>query len=131
MRRLRVAPIRSSLRGSCARRCCWRRRCLSTSGGIAAAEPSSPDTVGALIADVANANQKLQDLGAAVQTQQESVNKAIVDVQTARDNAATAQRDVEASQQAVKDANAAIAARNSGSTPSRRRPTSTGRRAPI
>ena len=56
------------------------------------------------------ANQKLQDLGAAVQTQQESVNKAIVDVQTARDAAAAAQREVDASQAGVKDANAAIAA---------------------
>ena len=43
-----------------------------------------------------------------MQTQQESVNKAIVDVQTARDNAVTAQRDVEASQKAVNDANEAI-----------------------
>jgi hypothetical protein len=41
---------------------------------------------------VANTNQKLQDLGAAIQAQQESVNKAIVDVQTARDNAAAAQQ---------------------------------------
>ena len=33
-----------------------------------------------------------------IQAQQEGVNKAIVDVQTARDNAATAQREVDASQ---------------------------------
>jgi cell wall-associated NlpC family hydrolase len=59
---------------------------------------------------VANANQKLQDLGAAIQAQQESVNKAIVDVQTARDNAAAAQQEVDASAQRVTDANAAIAA---------------------
>ena len=45
-----------------------------------------------------------------IQTQQESVNKAIVDVQTARDNAATAQQRGRASQRRVKDANAAIAA---------------------
>ena len=63
-----------------------------------------------LIADVAQANQRLQDLGAQIQTEEESVNKAVVDVETARDNAAAAQHDVEASQQAVKDANAAIAA---------------------
>ncbi len=81
---------------------------FSTSGGIAAAEPSSPDTVGSLVAAIANVNQKLQDLGAAVQAQQESVNKAIVDVQTARDNAATAQRDVDDSRRAVDDSNAAI-----------------------
>jgi peptidoglycan DL-endopeptidase RipA len=81
---------------------------FSNAGGIAAAEPGSSDTIGTLVAAVANANQKLQELGAAVQTQQESVNKAIVDVETARDNAATAQREVDASRRAVDDSNAAI-----------------------
>ncbi len=80
---------------------------LSTTG-IAAAEPSSTDTIGSLVAAIANVNQKLQDLGAAVQAQQEGVNKAIVDVQTARDNAATAQLDVDTSRDAVDDADAAI-----------------------
>jgi cell wall-associated NlpC family hydrolase len=79
--------------------------------GLATAEPGAgPDTLGGLIADVATANQHLQDLGAAIKTEQESVNKALVDVETARDNAAAAQHDVEVSQQGVKDANAAIAA---------------------
>ncbi|EUA34985.1 putative cell wall-associated hydrolase [Mycobacterium xenopi 3993] len=59
---------------------------------------------------MAKANQRLEDLRAAIQAEQESVNKALVDVQTARDNAAAAQHDVEVSQQAVKDADAAIAA---------------------
>lgn len=77
-------------------------------GGIAAAEPSSPDTIGSLVAAIANVNQKLQELGANIQAQQESVNKAIVDVQTARDNAAAAQRDVDDSRRAVDDSNAAI-----------------------
>jgi peptidoglycan DL-endopeptidase RipA len=77
--------------------------------GIAAAQPGSPDGVAGLVADVANANQKLQDLGAAIQTEQESVNKAIVDVESARDAAATAQQEVDASQTGLKDANAAIA----------------------
>jgi len=77
---------------------------------MAAAEPTSPDTIGTLVAAVANANQKLQELGAAVQAQQESVNKAIVDVQTARDNAAAAQAEVDASRRAVEDSTAAIAA---------------------
>jgi cell wall-associated NlpC family hydrolase len=63
-----------------------------------------------LIADVAQANQRLQDLGAQIQTEEESVNKAVLDVETARDNAAAAQHQVDASQQAVQDANAAIAA---------------------
>ena len=47
---------------------------------------------------VANANQQLQDLGAEIQAQQESVNKAIVDVQTARDMPPPAQQEVDASQ---------------------------------
>jgi cell wall-associated NlpC family hydrolase len=62
-----------------------------------------------LIANVAKANQRLDDLSAAIQTEQQSVDKAIVDVENARDNSATAQHDLDVSQQAVKDANAAIA----------------------
>jgi peptidoglycan DL-endopeptidase RipA len=68
-----------------------------------------PDSLASLVAAVANADQKLQDLGTAIQMQQESVNKAIVDVQTARDNAAGAQQEVDASQRRVEEANAAIA----------------------
>ena len=78
--------------------------------GRALAEPASPDGIASLVTAVANANQKLQDLGAAIQAQQESVNKAIVDVQTARDAAAAAQQEVTASQAGLTDANAAIAA---------------------
>ncbi|MGH3968865.1 MAG: NlpC/P60 family peptidoglycan endopeptidase RipA, partial [Mycobacterium sp.] len=78
--------------------------------GLASADPGNhADTLGALIADVAKADQRLQDLGAAIQAEEESVNKALVDVESARDNAAAAQHDVEVSQQAVKDADAAIA----------------------
>jgi peptidoglycan DL-endopeptidase RipA len=75
--------------------------------GLAHAEP---DTMAKLIADVAQANQRLQDLGAQIQTEEESVNKAVVEVETARDNAAAAEHNVEASQQSVRDANAAITA---------------------
>ncbi len=78
--------------------------------GVAHAEPAGPESVASLVAAVANANQKLQDLGASVQTQQESVNKALVDVQNARDAAATAQHQVDVSRQAVQDADAAITA---------------------
>ena len=81
---------------------------LSGGAGLAPADPGSD--IAALVAAVAEANQKLQDLGAAVQSQQESVNKAIVDVQTARDAAAAAQRELNTSLVGVKDANAAIAA---------------------
>jgi cell wall-associated NlpC family hydrolase len=77
---------------------------------LAIAQPADPNSVGALVAAVANVNQKLQDLGAAIQAKQEGVNKAIVDVQTARDNAAAAQRELDASVQRVKDANVAIEA---------------------
>ncbi|HKP44839.1 NlpC/P60 family peptidoglycan endopeptidase RipA [Mycobacterium sp.] len=83
---------------------------LVATPGLSAAQPGSPDSLGSLVAAVANTNQKLQELGAAIQTQQESVNKAIVDVQTARDNAAAAQQEVEASQQRVSEAGTAIAA---------------------
>ena len=76
---------------------------------LAMAQPAQSD-VAQLVTDVANVNQLLQDLGAQIQQQQESVNKAILDVQTARENAAAAQLEVDASAQRVKDANAAIAA---------------------
>lgn len=76
--------------------------------GLAQGDPAA-DNLAALIANVAKANQRLQNLSAEIQTEQESVNKALVDVETARDNAATAQRDLQTSQQAVKDSTAAIA----------------------
>jgi peptidoglycan DL-endopeptidase RipA len=80
---------------------------LLSTPGLAVAEPA-PTSLAALIADVAEANQRLQDLGAAVQSEQESVNKAIVDVQTARDDVVTAQRALDNSRQDVKNADAAI-----------------------
>jgi peptidoglycan DL-endopeptidase RipA len=77
--------------------------------GLAEADPNAgPDTMAKLIAEVAQANQQLQDLNSQIESQQESVNKAVVDVESARDNAATAQHDVTASQQSVKNADAAI-----------------------
>jgi cell wall-associated NlpC family hydrolase len=82
---------------------------LFATPGLAVAQPDSPDTLATLVAAVANANQKLQDLGAAIQTEQESVNKAIVDVQTARDNAAAAKQEVDASGKRVEEASASIA----------------------
>ncbi|MDA2890910.1 NlpC/P60 family peptidoglycan endopeptidase RipA [Mycolicibacterium sp. BiH015] len=81
-----------------------------TTPALAQAQPARPDSIAQLVTDVANVNQQLQDLGAQIQMQQESVNKAILDVQTARDTAAAAQVEVDASAQRVKDANAAIAA---------------------
>lgn len=75
----------------------------------ATADPGS-DTLAQLIAEVAEANQQLTDLSAVVKTEQESVNKAIVEVQTARDDASAAEHDLEVSQQSVRDADAAIGA---------------------
>lgn len=76
----------------------------------ALAQPAQQGGLAQLVTDVANVNQQLQDLGAQIQMQQESVNKAILDVQTARDDAEAAQLKVDASAQRVEDANAAIAA---------------------
>src|ERR1700756_1618683 len=77
--------------------------------GLAHGDPNA-DKLAALIADVAQANQRMEDLSAEIQTAQESVNKALVDVETARDNATATEHDLEGSQQGVKSANAAIAA---------------------
>ena len=78
--------------------------------GVATAEPVGPQGIASLVAAVANADQKLQDLGARIQSEQEGVNKAIVALQTARDDAATAQTQVDTSQAKLKDADAAITA---------------------
>ena len=77
--------------------------------GLALAQPDSPQGLAGLVAAVANADQKLQDLGANIQAQQESVNKSIADLETARDVAATAQTEVDASRRGLDAANAAIA----------------------
>ncbi|MCV7298970.1 NlpC/P60 family peptidoglycan endopeptidase RipA [Mycobacterium barrassiae] len=81
---------------------------LFVTPGLAVPPPAAADTIGSLVAEVANVNQKLEDLGAAILQKQESVNKAIVDVQTARENAAAAQRELDAAAQRVKDADIAI-----------------------
>src|ERR1700760_2917996 len=78
--------------------------------GTPALAKADPDSMAKLIAAVAQANQRLEDIHAQIETQEESVNKSIVDVETARDNAAAAQHDVETSQQPVKSADAAFAA---------------------
>jgi cell wall-associated NlpC family hydrolase/predicted nucleic acid-binding Zn-ribbon protein len=77
--------------------------------GLAQGDPNA-DGMAALIANVAKADQRLENISAEIQTEQESVNKALVDVETSRDNVATAQHDLEVDQQSVRDANTAIAA---------------------
>ena len=52
---------------------------LIATPGLAEADPTA-DNLAALIADVAKSNQRLQNLSAEIQTEQESVNKALVDV---------------------------------------------------
>jgi cell wall-associated NlpC family hydrolase len=100
---------RASISRLCARVCA-----VPLTFGMLIATPglvvAQPDNLASLVAAVANANQKLQELGAAIQAKQEGVNKAILDVQTARDNAAAAQLEVDASQRRVEEANTAIAA---------------------
>jgi len=80
----------------------------------ALAEPgpaaSGPDNVAALVVQVAEADQQLQQIGARIQDRQEGVNKAIAEVQTSREDVDAAGREVETRQQAVREANTAIAA---------------------
>ncbi|MBI2698228.1 peptidase M23 [Mycobacterium gordonae] len=77
--------------------------------GVAGADPAA-DSMAVLIANVAKASQRLEDLANAVEMEQEGVNKALVAVEEAREQAEVAGRELEISQQSVKDANAAIAA---------------------
>ena len=63
--------------------------------GLAQGDPNA-DGMAALIANVAKANQRLEDLSAEIQGEQESVNKALVDVETSRDNVVASQHDLEA-----------------------------------
>lgn len=68
----------------------------------------SASDLSALVADLAQANQDLSEIGAQIQGQQEGVNAALVDVVRSRDVADAARRDVQASEQALTDAGAAI-----------------------
>jgi hypothetical protein len=87
MRRLPLAPPPPALRAVCViplslASCCWR-----TDGPIPRPPSRAPAPDGAGRArspQVAEANQKLQDLGAQVQIEQESVNKRLVELQDAR-----------------------------------------------
>ncbi len=83
-----------------------------TAPGIAQAGhdgiPHADGELSALITAVAEANQRVADIGADIQSRQEGVNKALVDVVNARDAALAAQRDVEASERSLADSNTAI-----------------------
>ena len=81
---------------------------LNGATGLASANPD-PDDVAALVAAVADAEQQLHDVGAEIQERQEGMNKALAEVQSARDQEAAAEGDVATTQRGVADANAAIA----------------------
>jgi cell wall-associated NlpC family hydrolase len=84
---------------------------MITAPSAALADPGpSGESVSTLVVRVAEADQRLQEVGAQIQGRQEGVNRAIAGVQTARDRAEQANRDVQASQLAVRDATSAIEA---------------------
>lgn len=85
---------------------------LGTAPGVAHAGHDSTHAnaeIVALVAEVADINRRLSELGDAIQVRQEAVNKAIVDVQSSRDAAAAAQIEVQASQRAIAEAPTAAA----------------------
>jgi cell wall-associated NlpC family hydrolase len=84
--------------------------CTPDSACVTAKADPAADTMAVLIANVAKANQRLEDLSVTVETEQEGVNKALVAVEDAREHAEVAGRELDASQQAVKDATGAISA---------------------
>ncbi|WP_396928200.1 NlpC/P60 family peptidoglycan endopeptidase RipA [Mycolicibacterium sp.] len=87
--------------------------CLTAGGtGVATAthlrSESGPSSVTALVAQVAEADQRLADLGAQIQFRTEAVNQAIDEVGRARDAAAAAQSDVQKRERSVAQATQAI-----------------------
>ena len=85
---------------------------LHTSGIAMAGHGSEPDgdseTVAGLVAAVAEANQQVADIGADIQHQQESVNRALVELATAREAVTEAHRTLADSEKALADSQTAI-----------------------
>ncbi|MEW5811572.1 MAG: NlpC/P60 family peptidoglycan endopeptidase RipA [Actinomycetota bacterium] len=85
---------------------------LSPSGIAAAEHDGAPDgdskDIPSLVAAVAEANQRVADVGADIQIKQEGVNRALVEIAAARDILADAQREVAASEQGLADSQVAI-----------------------
>ncbi|MEU5843943.1 NlpC/P60 family protein [Rhodococcus sp. NPDC047139] len=71
---------------------------------------STIDRVGQLIVRIADADQQLAELDAQVAIRREDVNRALVDLQSARDAADLAERAVVESRRALEDAGSRIAA---------------------
>ena len=69
---------------------------------------SGVDRIGSLIVQIAGADQQLAELDAQVAIKREDVNRALVDLQSARDNADAAAHEVAASELALQDAGARI-----------------------
>ncbi|CDQ44874.1 NlpC/P60 family peptidoglycan endopeptidase RipA [Mycolicibacterium neoaurum] len=85
---------------------------LHPSGIATAGHGSEPDgdseTVAGLVAAVAEANQHVADIGADIQHQQESVNRALVELATAREAVSEAHRRLADSEKALADSQTAI-----------------------
>ncbi|CDO08111.1 peptidase M23 [Mycolicibacterium cosmeticum] len=85
---------------------------LHPSGIATAGHGSEPDgdndTVAGLVAAVAEANQHVADIGADIQHQQESVNRALVELATSREAVSEAHRRLADSEQALADSQSAI-----------------------
>ncbi|MCV7153593.1 MULTISPECIES: NlpC/P60 family peptidoglycan endopeptidase RipA [Mycolicibacterium] len=85
---------------------------LHTSGIATAGHGSEPDgdneTVAGLVAAVAEANQHVADIGADIQHKQESVNRTLVELATARQAVTEAHRTLEDSEKALVDSQTAI-----------------------
>ena len=81
---------------------------LAQAGHDGAAHPMGD--LAALVTDLANADERIAQLGADIQRRQEGVNKALVDVAHARDTVQSARAEAEASERSLADANTAIGA---------------------
>lgn len=73
-----------------------------------AAVSSGVDRIGSLIVQIAGADQQLVELDAQVAIKREDVNRALVDLQSARDAADAAAQEVASSELALQDAGARI-----------------------
>ncbi|HET8992656.1 MAG TPA: NlpC/P60 family protein [Rhodococcus sp. (in: high G+C Gram-positive bacteria)] len=73
-----------------------------------AAVSSGVDRIGSLIVQIADADQQLTELDAQVAIKREDVNRALVDLQSARDAADAAAQEVATSELALQDAGARI-----------------------
>jgi len=105
MRHLRPCPIRQAV-GVIACMLVFTSPAPAHAGHDGAPHPTGE--FAALVADLAEADERIAQLGADIQRRQEGVNKALVDVARARDTVQAAGAEAEASERSVADANIAI-----------------------